>query len=61
MIAAEGKMVERKKRIATKSTKNTKGDFVLLSLIFLFFEQEIQAGVATSDLISSSCTFGNTS
>jgi hypothetical protein len=28
MIAAEGKMVERKKRIATKSTKNTKADFV---------------------------------
>jgi len=33
---------------------------VLLSTIFLFFEQEIQAGVATSDLISSSYTLGNT-
>jgi len=33
---------------------------VLLSFISLFFQQEIQVGVATSDLISSSYTLGNT-
>jgi len=51
-----------KKEAATKSTKGTKLNrhFVLLSFISLFFQQEIQVGVATSDLISSSYTLGNT-
>jgi hypothetical protein len=33
---------------------------VLLSFISLFFRQEIWVGVATSNLISSSYTIGNT-